>query len=110
MKNIEKEAELFGMEDEDGFSVMNTDKQDGFKAGAEWMREDLLRWHSPKDKMPCPDDPNEDYRLLIKHRDGKIFLGFYRARTDSWWESGVTGNFLIDELFVDSILWRDLYE
>lgn len=43
MKNIEKEAELFGMEDEDGFPVMNTDKKDGFKVGAEWMRDKAIK-------------------------------------------------------------------
>lgn len=43
MNNIEKQAERFGMEEDDGFAVMNVDKRDGFKAGAEWMRSAICR-------------------------------------------------------------------
>ena len=52
MNNIEKQAERFGMEEDDGFAVMNADKRDGFKAGAEWMHAELTRWHDPKEEAP----------------------------------------------------------
>ena len=52
MIDIDKKADLFGMGDDDGFAVMNDDKRDGFKAGAEWMREELTRWHDIRTEFP----------------------------------------------------------
>ncbi|MDE5709172.1 MAG: hypothetical protein K2I32_06985 [Alistipes sp.] len=52
MIDIDKKADLFGMENDDGFAVMNDDKRDGFKAGAEWMREELTRWHDAQIEPP----------------------------------------------------------
>ncbi len=67
MNNIEKQAERFGMEEDDGFAVMNADKRDGFKAGAEWMHAELTRWHDPKEDLPEPG----------KHVLVKRFMGLY---------------------------------
>lgn len=72
MKNIEKRADLFGMEDDDGFVVMNTEKRNGFKAGAEWMREELTRWHDPKEELP---EPMKD--VLVKCTSGTYVVDYY---------------------------------
>lgn len=70
MIDIDKKADLFGLEEDDGFAVMNADKRDGFKAGAEWMHAELTRWHDPKEKLP---PPRQVALLKLKDADDEVY-------------------------------------
>ena len=78
---IEEQAASFALEDDDGFAVIDVDKEAGFKAGAEWMHTELTRWHDPKEELP-----RNDARVLCKV-DGCAYteilvLNWYE---NEWW-------------------------
>lgn len=101
MKNIEKQAELFGLEDDDGFAVMNDDKRDGFKAGAEWMQKVLTRWCDPK-----KDLLEVRKEVLLKLRTGNGTT-CYRVG----WRLP-TGRLVVTEagLCAEIVAWREIHE
>lgn len=100
MNNIEKQAERFGMEEDDGFAVMNADKRDGFKAGAEWAHQELTRWNDPDALPPA----YHTVLLRIDNDDGdsdEYSVGYYSGEC---WYGGNLGVF-------DRVTgWREIHE
>ena len=76
--------------------------------GAEDEREELIRWHDPKEEVPVVSNSDEDYTLLLKDVRGKVWVVFYRAYNDSWWVDGVTGRFHTDVSGIQG--WREIHE
>ena len=83
-----------------------------FEEGAEWMREELTRWHDPKEKLP-----RNDARVLCKVDGCEIaeylVLNYYEG---SWWSCRtyeVTDDYSEDSWIPFGgvvIGWREIYE
>lgn len=76
-----------------------------FVAGAEWMREELLRWHDPKESRP-----KNMQRILVKYKkaDGRIRIGI--ATFHHPFNIG-QGSFVIEGSRPRYILgWREIHE
>lgn len=97
MIDIDKKADLFGMEDDDGFAVMNVVKRDSFMAGAEWMRDELTRWHDPKEELP---EPMKD--VLVKCSSKTCTVDFYEPQLGCFFGEHAT--------YMRVIGWRYIHE
>lgn len=83
-----------------------------FEEGAEWMREELTRWHDPKEKLP-----RNDARVLCKVDGCEIseylVLNYYDG---SWWSCRTYE--VTDDCSEDSwvpfggvvVGWREIHE
>ncbi len=112
MKTIEERANKlidFVLKDVDPMDCLLFAKliKEGYITGATEEHEILTSWHDPKEELPKPFDPDDDYPLLIKDSKGKVWTGFYRAYNNSWWLAGITGNFNVD---VELIHWREIHD
>lgn len=85
-KMLDKASDEAAMEEvfdtsETSFKRVDPIRKGYFKAGAEWMRDELTRWHDPKEELP-----DEDSRVLCKVDGCEIteylVLNYYEGR---WW-------------------------
>mgnify|MGYP000027179762 CR=1 FL=1 len=96
------------MDTSDEQDIYCEDLIQAYLAGAKSEREELTRWHDPKEEVPVVSNSDEDYTLLLKDVRGKVWVGFYRAYNDSWWFDGVTGRFHTDVSGIQG--WREIHE
>lgn len=73
--------------------------KESFKAGEEWMREKLTRWHDPK------EPPQDQKHKLIKLDDCGYTLfatGQWCPDSKRWWGAGIDENSKV-------IGWREIH-
>lgn len=113
MKTIEERATEYacdgcmpdGGECDSCYNIHGKCERDAYIAGAKTEREEMTRWHDPKEELPeIPDGKHRSKKVLLKKESGDYVIG---------WVEFINGNARWTDarvVFQNIIGWREIHE